>query len=65
MKIARVETTDGPRTALVEGDVLRLAPSGTEVRALLGEPSRFEPTGETMPLEGARLLAPVAAAFDP
>ncbi len=59
MKIARVETAAGPRAALVESDVLRLLPAEADVRALLEQPARAAPTGEALPLEGARLLPPL------
>jgi 2-keto-4-pentenoate hydratase/2-oxohepta-3-ene-1,7-dioic acid hydratase in catechol pathway len=59
MKIARVETPAGARVAVVDGSRLRLLPAGTEAPARLRDPRAVEPTGETLPLESARLLAPV------
>lgn len=56
MRIARFTTGDDPRFAVVEGDV------GAEVlHVLVGDPlyTPVQPTGEQVPLEAARLLAPV------
>jgi 2-keto-4-pentenoate hydratase/2-oxohepta-3-ene-1,7-dioic acid hydratase in catechol pathway len=59
MRIARVETAAGPRAALVEDETLRLLPATTDVLDMLGEPESVEPTDETLPLAGARLLPPL------
>jgi 2-keto-4-pentenoate hydratase/2-oxohepta-3-ene-1,7-dioic acid hydratase in catechol pathway len=59
MRIARVETAAGARAALVENDVLRLLPAETDVREVLRDPARAEPTAETLPRESARLLPPL------
>lgn len=52
MHIARFTTGDDPRYALLEGDSLQV---------ITGDPlyTEVQPTGETVPLADARLLAPV------
>ena len=59
MRIARVATEEGARVALVEGEMLQLLPEATDVLALLRGPNRAVPTGETLPLDPARLLPPL------
>jgi 2-keto-4-pentenoate hydratase/2-oxohepta-3-ene-1,7-dioic acid hydratase in catechol pathway len=59
MRIARVATNGGVRVALVEDDRLRLLAAATDVGDVLRDPTGAEPTGETLPLEPARLLPPV------
>jgi len=51
MKWCRIETPDGPRFGMVEGETVALV-EGTPF-------GRFEPTGKTVKLAGARLLVPV------
>jgi 2-keto-4-pentenoate hydratase/2-oxohepta-3-ene-1,7-dioic acid hydratase in catechol pathway len=58
MRIARVETPAGARVALVEGESLHLLAEGTDVIDALTGP---EPTRETLPLGGARLLPPLVS----
>ena len=60
MKIARTESDSGVRVALVEDDRLRLLPAATDVRDVLRDPAKAEPTGETLPVGSVRLLPPVA-----
>jgi 2-keto-4-pentenoate hydratase/2-oxohepta-3-ene-1,7-dioic acid hydratase in catechol pathway len=59
MRIARVRTDAGARVAVVEDDLLRLLPAGADVRDVLRDPAGATPTGETLALDPARLLAPV------
>jgi 2-keto-4-pentenoate hydratase/2-oxohepta-3-ene-1,7-dioic acid hydratase in catechol pathway len=59
MRIARVATEAGARVALVEGETLQLLPEATDVLELLRGPDRAVPTGETLPLDPARLLPPL------
>lgn len=59
MRIARVATEAGARVALVEGETLQLLPEATDVLELLRAPNRAVPTGETLPLDPAKLLPPL------
>jgi 2-keto-4-pentenoate hydratase/2-oxohepta-3-ene-1,7-dioic acid hydratase in catechol pathway len=59
MRVARVETPAGARVAFVDGDLLQLLPDTTDVIDFLREPTGATPTGETVALEGARLLPPL------
>jgi 2-keto-4-pentenoate hydratase/2-oxohepta-3-ene-1,7-dioic acid hydratase in catechol pathway len=60
MRIARVATEAGGRVAFVEEETLRLLPTTTDVLDLLRDPTKAEPTDETVLLENARLLPPLA-----
>jgi 2-keto-4-pentenoate hydratase/2-oxohepta-3-ene-1,7-dioic acid hydratase in catechol pathway len=62
MRIARVETPNGARVALVDGELVRLLPAETDVRDLLREPPGAGPTAEVLPLDSVRLLPPVEPA---
>jgi 2-keto-4-pentenoate hydratase/2-oxohepta-3-ene-1,7-dioic acid hydratase in catechol pathway len=59
MRIARVATDAGARTALGEDEVVRLLPAPTDVRELLRDPTGAKPTAETLSLDAVRLLPPV------
>ena len=59
MRWARVEVEGSVRDALVEGDELSVV-EGNAIEALTGR-ERPRPTGERIPLAGARLVAPLAA----
>ena len=59
MRIARVATEAGARVALVEGETLQLLPEATDVLELLRGPDGAVPTGETLPLDPAKLLPPL------
>jgi 2-keto-4-pentenoate hydratase/2-oxohepta-3-ene-1,7-dioic acid hydratase in catechol pathway len=56
VRIARFTTGDDPRFALVEGE-----PGSERLHVITGDPlhTPVQPTGEQIPLEDARLLAPV------
>ena len=59
MRIARVATEAGARVALVDGEELQLLPEATDVLDLLRGPDGAVPTGETLPLDPAKLLPPL------
>jgi 2-keto-4-pentenoate hydratase/2-oxohepta-3-ene-1,7-dioic acid hydratase in catechol pathway len=59
MRIARVATEAGARVALVERETLQLLPEATDVLELLRGPDGAVPTGETLPLDPAKLLPPL------
>ncbi len=59
MRWARVEVEGSVRDALVEGDELSVV-EGNAIEALTGR-ERPRPTGERIPLAGARLMAPLSA----
>jgi 2-keto-4-pentenoate hydratase/2-oxohepta-3-ene-1,7-dioic acid hydratase in catechol pathway len=59
MRWARVEVEGSVRNALLEGDELSVV-EGNAIEALTGR-ERPRPTGERIPLAGARLVAPLSA----
>ena len=59
MRIARIELEGAPVTALVEGDAVRPLPGVGVTEALTGATGE---RGEAIPLEDARLLAPIEPA---
>jgi 2-keto-4-pentenoate hydratase/2-oxohepta-3-ene-1,7-dioic acid hydratase in catechol pathway len=63
MKIARVEHESGPRTAVVDGDVVRPLPGMDVLELLAADPTERERLAgqaeEELPLAGVRLLAPI------
>jgi 2-keto-4-pentenoate hydratase/2-oxohepta-3-ene-1,7-dioic acid hydratase in catechol pathway len=59
MRLARVEHAGATRSAIVEGDELRLLGQLTSVADLLRDPSSARPTDVTVPVADAHLLPPV------